>query len=256
MSKTIVTGCSWTDRNYRSRFHPELDTSWKKWDEYVADEYKWNIVNVGQSGAPNDYMLDRAIESFYEHNVERCVVALSEWGRIMLPNGLGANPSIFLRNSVHPLKINQKKALDFFKVYPFDLHFQKQRINDNLYKLYRFIDICVEKDIEVIMFQMLHSIELFKELGTIKEWIELNNVMMDNKYFNKIEDLLETNNKVKVLGWPFVHDLGGLCVNHVFDNHKDSKQWIISDDDGHPNEKGHEVIAKLFIEWYNDGTPN
>ena len=256
MTKTLVTGCSWTDRNYKSRFHPEIDTSWKKWDEYVGDLFGWDILNVAESGASNDRMLNRALESIYENDIERCVVGLTEWCRFTLPNNIVANTNLFLRDKTYTLKPNQQRALDFFKIYPFDTPFQKQLIQNNLFEIYRFIDICIHKNIEVIMFQMLNSLELYKYFCSDKEWIELVDVMMSNKYFNKIEKMLENNYNVKVLGWPFVQDLGGETINGLFQNHKDEINWLISSIDGHPNEKGHKQIAKIFTGWYNDDTTN
>ena len=34
----LVSGDSYTDPNWLSEFHPELDTSWPKWPEIVAKE--------------------------------------------------------------------------------------------------------------------------------------------------------------------------------------------------------------------------
>ena len=87
--KTIVSGCSWTDRNFFSWQHPEMDTSWKKWDEHVGEYYGWDIINVGKSGASNDFIIDSTLDIMYNvgyTEVERCILALSQWQRFTLPN--------------------------------------------------------------------------------------------------------------------------------------------------------------------------
>ena len=225
--KTIVTGCSWTDRNYKSHHLPDIDTSWKKWDEHLGDSYGWDIINVGQSGAGNDYILDRALEVIHDNdsfeggsNIERCVVALSEWARCMLPNGVGVNPglmtSVFNDNGeLHPrkLKLNHQTALKFFEVYPFDERFQKQRVKDNLYKIYRFIDTCNDKD--------------------------------------RIEQLIRDNHNVKIMGWPFNPPMGGSCMLDDLQKEMKNGTWAIDTTDGHPNAMGHEVISNLFMKWYS-----
>ena len=264
--KTIVTGCSWTDRNYKSHHLPDIDTSWKKWDEHLGDSYGWDIINVGQSGAGNDYILDRALEVIHDNdsfeggsNIERCVVALSEWARCMLPNGVGVNPglltSVFDDNGeMHPrkLKLNHQTALKFFEVYPFDERFQKQRVKDNLYKIYRFIDTCNDKDIEVIIFQMIPALEAFKDFCSTKEWLILNNMLLNDPYFARIEQLIKDNHNVKIMGWPFNPPMGGSCMLDDLEKEMKNGTWAIDTTDGHPNAMGHEVISNLFMKWYSN----
>ena len=46
----IASGCSYTDNQFRSASHPEMDTSWPKWPEIVAEEldmicsYSWMVT--------------------------------------------------------------------------------------------------------------------------------------------------------------------------------------------------------------------
>ena len=50
----LVSGCSFTDPNMRSTFHPEMDTSWPKWPELVAKELDMDCVNLAISGSGNE----------------------------------------------------------------------------------------------------------------------------------------------------------------------------------------------------------
>lgn len=40
MKKLIVSGCSWCDTKFESVFHPELDCSWPKWPEMLAEKIR------------------------------------------------------------------------------------------------------------------------------------------------------------------------------------------------------------------------
>ena len=52
----IASGCSYTDNQFRSASHPEMDTSWPKWPEIVAKELDMKCINLGRSGAGNEYI--------------------------------------------------------------------------------------------------------------------------------------------------------------------------------------------------------
>ena len=52
----IASGCSYTDNQFRSASHPEMDTSWPKWPEIVAKELDMICINLGRSGSGNEYI--------------------------------------------------------------------------------------------------------------------------------------------------------------------------------------------------------
>lgn len=52
----IASGCSYTDNQFRSACHPEMDTSWPKWPEIVAKELDMICINLGRSGSGNEYI--------------------------------------------------------------------------------------------------------------------------------------------------------------------------------------------------------
>ena len=57
MKKILLTsGCSFTDRNFESDFHPDMDTRWPMWPELVAKKLNMDCINLGQSGAGNEYI--------------------------------------------------------------------------------------------------------------------------------------------------------------------------------------------------------
>ena len=38
MKKLVVSGCSWGDLDFFSQFHPDMDCSWPKWPNIVAEK--------------------------------------------------------------------------------------------------------------------------------------------------------------------------------------------------------------------------
>lgn len=251
--KTIVSGCSWTDKNFTSLHHPEMDTSWKKWNDYVGEYYGWDVINVGRSGACNDYIIDSTLDVMYNigyTDVERCILALSQWQRFSIPNRAFINPNLLKWPDNHT---KQPQAAEFFKIYPFNSHFHNCRVEDILFMLYRFLDICLTKNIEVVILQMIPGIEGFKDLNKKPaNYFKLNNTILTNPYFTKIEVEASNNKNVKILGWPFNTDMGGLNIQHLLNERMPKDKWKISDQDGHPSAEGNKEIANIFTEWYDD----
>ena len=242
--KTIVAGCSWADRKYKSRHLPDLDTSWKKWDEYVGESYGWDIINVGLSGASNDVIFEKALKAIYNNDVERCIICLSEWGRFITPSGWVGNPMTAL---IDPrAKPKNEEIVKFLELFPFNHGMQRQRVRNILFDLYKLIDICDMKNIEVVVVQMIDSIENFQLFCSNKEYVDLNNMMLDDPYFERVEE-----SNAKIMGWPFVKDLGGYNVQNLLQKGGHGESLVISTYDRHPNEKGHKEISNIFMKWYD-----
>ena len=54
----LVSGDSFSDKNFQTFIHPELDTSWPKWPELLAKKLDMECVNIAASGAGNDYIYE------------------------------------------------------------------------------------------------------------------------------------------------------------------------------------------------------
>ena len=59
----IASGCSWTHENYWSDSNPDMDCSWPKWPELLAKKLDMEPVNLGQSGAGNEYIYSSLLEA-------------------------------------------------------------------------------------------------------------------------------------------------------------------------------------------------
>jgi len=58
----LVSGCSNTDKNFYSELHPEMDCSWPKWPELLAEKLNMDCVNLAKSGAGNEYIYSSLLD--------------------------------------------------------------------------------------------------------------------------------------------------------------------------------------------------
>jgi len=62
----LASGCSMTDSNYVSETNPEIDCSWPKWPELLAKKLDMECINLGRSGAGNEYIYSTLLEKILE----------------------------------------------------------------------------------------------------------------------------------------------------------------------------------------------
>ena len=76
----LVSGCSFTTDNFISIQHPHMDTSWKKWPEILADELNMELLNLGRSGAGNEYIFNSLAEQIVDGKRE-IGLAIAAWSQ-------------------------------------------------------------------------------------------------------------------------------------------------------------------------------
>ena len=63
MSYLLAAGCSYTDANFKSDVDPTIDCSFPKWPELLGNRLGISeVVNVGRSGASNEYMFEQCYD--------------------------------------------------------------------------------------------------------------------------------------------------------------------------------------------------
>ena len=68
--------------------------------------------------------------------------------------------------------------------------------------------------------------------------------MLNSKIFDEI-------NEEKFIGWPILKELGGYNVGNMLDKiDPERKELRISNEDVHPNAKGHKIIAQEIYDSY------
>ena len=76
----LVSGCSWSDNNFHSIFHPSLDCSWTKWPELLAKKLDMTCVNLSFCGSGQEYIFSSLIE-YLSSNKDNIGLVISAWSR-------------------------------------------------------------------------------------------------------------------------------------------------------------------------------
>ena len=58
----LASGCSFTDENFESPVHPEMDTSWPKWPELLANKLDMKCINLAMNGGGNEYIYSSLLD--------------------------------------------------------------------------------------------------------------------------------------------------------------------------------------------------
>ena len=77
----IVSGDSFSDKDFRTFIHPELDTSWPKWPELLAKKLDMECINLAKSGAGNDYIYESLLETIQDTDKNRIGLVIAGWSQ-------------------------------------------------------------------------------------------------------------------------------------------------------------------------------
>ena len=218
----LVSGCSYTDKNFKSIFHPDLDTSWDKWPEILAKKLNMDCINLGYCGSGNDYVYSSLLDYIVQNN-ENLGLVIPGWTRAVRRS--------YTKNKVRfNLRWDTHGDMDYF-------------IKRSLRYYYTFQQICKSLNIP---FKQVHILDPYEsaigeekrknpsEYTTKKEAIKM---FMSNSYFDKIDEK-------HFIGWPVEPKLGGFSM---WDKLEQDKHFI-SEKDRHPNAEGQKIIAETIYE--------
>ena len=222
----VVSGCSWTDKNFTSMFHPEMDCSWPKWPELLSEKLDMDCVNLGKSGSGNEYIYSTLLDYLTKNKLEDIGLVISGWTR-------APRRDYSLGNKWWNLRCDTKGDMEYF-------------IMKSMRYYYSLQEICKGLNVPLKQIQILNPYESapYKEehdkrpLYSTKETVK---IFMSNGYSNKIDD---TN----FIGWPVVEKIGGFSIRDILDKKCNHKEYFISDLDWHPSEKGQKLITELIYD--------
>lgn len=250
----LTSGCSFTDNWWTKK------RGFPVWPELLAKELDMQCINLGKRGLGNDYILNSIIDKLAtEKNKVGLVVAMwSDFARIDFEVEETADiykglPWIAVNNSSNLEQTNIKnKLLSFTKEQDIDgtviyrKSFEiKELITKSLRTFYIFQELM--KSMELPYIQLVGTPPLLSQgdgRGGERRrrppsslYIDGSRCLLDSPYFDKI-------NKKRFLGWPIFKPIGGWCVDDFLDKMDDVR---ISEEDYHPNKRGHEEIVELLI---------
>jgi len=246
LSKLLAGGCSWTQLNFHTNLHPELDCSWPKWPELVIGDWD-EVVNIAQGGAGLDHQIPMLMQYIMlNDDVSHIILQFSSWYRWRTPEGFYHNPTLalskhneransILKETLRPTLSRMSEIENFFPTTYKSVHL---RIDNYLILLNALIELCLYKNIKFIGWQGLHF------ANSKKKDIDraIYKYFVQHKLFHKLDNLYNSG-KVDFLNWPLVDTMSD-CMDKVLPK---ENGFRISNYDNHPSKIGQKFIA----DWIN-----
>ena len=231
--KLLVSGCSYTDINWKSDFHDIGPNAWPMWPEILAKKLDMEVINLAKSGAGNEYIYSSLLD------------------KIITIDNIGLVIPAWSQSQRRDWKVKSKwfNNAEYCNIKLTQFNDMYAHVDKTLRYYYSLQEICKSKKIPLKQFQMIHMFRGYswdiptqrhKELPELKK--ELLNHIHNSPYFDKIDD--------NFIGWPGDKDLGGLCIKKdILGGYgEDSLPWAVSERDNHPNAKGQEKIAEFIYD--------
>ena len=233
----LASGCSNTDENFFSEFHPDLDTSWPKWPELLAEKLNMDCVNLGKSGAGNEYIYTSLLEYITRNDASNIGLVIPAWSQNQRKDfqsgwqGRWTNDRIESKGDVFWWT---RKSLDYY------LSFQI---------------LCERYNINYLQVQMLSLYQdwldglrprgMTHKEGNYTRYKYPGDVIKDNKKIIKIIDSYDgIINTRKFLGWPLSHEFSGYSLQKKIIQDR----YNISNLDSHPNKEGQQAIMEFIYD--------
>ena len=216
----LASGCSYTTNNYNSHYHTDMKCDWPKWPQILADKLGMDCINVGQSGAGQEYIYTSIVNNIHKENIG---LVIAGWSR-------ACRRDYYYRGKGHwQNDIWDEKG---------DNHYF---INRSLMYQYSFQQLCKSLGLKYKQMQIINSYESATWANSNEVWPHARGKLLSrqehylhmqkNPLFNLIDD--------NFIGFPG-KELGGFCMQDFMKHPED----YISEKDWHPNARGQQVIAE------------
>ena len=252
----------------------------------------YKVINTGRGGASLSKSIDRIQRAVFseERNIKPhpenlIVLGLTDWWReYSTHTEIDFNPAVHymyqLKDSIekgeHPLVSlprhisnnpeDQERALrdcermgienfarDWLPNYYVWGEYRKRRIHYAFQQIYNVITMAKALGYKVLIYQLLyplppheHYLERFGLENPLKQ--SMDAWLIDHMHEVFLYDVLKKEESI--IGFPFVKVLGG--YNYEASINYQNEKYCIAPNDGHPNQLGHELIAKEFYNaWKN-----
>ena len=259
----LAVGDSFTDADFQSTFYPDYDCSYAKWPEVLAQKMNISkVVNLGRSGASNEYIFDTAIDHLLENldKIEMVAIGTTEIWRFTPYNRWFINPvSIILQQwPPHEPKSPLYESIDpYVKFIMSHLVGEKHGehtirifLRDYVNQVLRMQRLCKKLNIRLVISNILGPFS-WATIDTVAR--EIFNTTLPYDRERAAEQILSVEGFYDVdpasfCGWPCFPQLGGkppTCIHNSEWNHE---EMTIGPKDGHPNALGHIHIADKIYE--------
>tara|TARA_Y100000004_G_scaffold139021_1_gene157779 strand:+ start:213 stop:944 length:732 start_codon:yes stop_codon:yes gene_type:complete len=240
MKKTLlVSGCSNTEESFYSELHPELDTSWPKWPELLAKKLDMDYVNLGKSGAGNDYIYRSLLNYITRNDSSNIGLVIPAWSQCNRKDYQEGNLGRWTNARIDPngdVFSWMKKTLDNYV--SFQILCEKYNLNylhvQMLMPYQDWLHGLRPRELEIGYKEGFRHVYPGDPIKDGKKII---------KIINSYEDLINTK---KFLGWPLCYEMGGYSIQKELINM--TNNTMISNLDSHPNKLGQEKIAEFIYD--------
>ena len=256
MKTLLAVGCSFTDENFISKLHPEMDCSWPKWPEVLSKKLGYEVVNLGRRGNSNDAIFKSAQDYIIDHKVDMICALWTQATRLNIHDIENYN---WMHSFSHIPEISKwfvdiHEEKNFINTDEFDklLRWKHTALaNEHLRNIYMLDQLGKYNNIPVYHMQGVRAYYPFgvadvshelDDVAAIKrEKLKYLNAFIKSPYFKILDK--QTN----IWGWPFYKEIGGKSLGDR-PNPRFPIECRISESDSHPNAKGHKKIASRFME--------
>ena len=252
----LASGCSFTDENFLSAVHPEMNCDWPKWPELLAKKLDMDYINLGHNGAGNEYIYSTLLEQILKIKDKSTIgLIIPAWSQCQRKDYQVSDYATW----------KQKRIDSDGDVFSF--------VRKDLRYMISLQLICERYNIPLKQFQMISFFDGFIS-GLSKtdadKYANRFNSNFKKKYdyipvgMNKKEDLrtcdkilLEYDRYIKekdFIGWPLSNRIGGFHIEEktLRYGHKAYPNYIpellVSNLDVHPNGEGHKKIAEFLYD--------
>ncbi len=264
----LVSGDSFTDPNHHSAANPNLHFSWLRWPELLAKKLDMDVINLGRSGSGNKYIYS-SLHDFiikhpkkyngkyyydkYNNYKDRIGLVIPAWSQSF-------------RNDYQLYSYGQWKN-DRVKQSGDLINW----VEESLRYYVGLQTLCEHKNLPYIQCQMIplyldflrglaptpqRQMTLSAEMKDMDEESLIyqgDKIKDEEVIFKRILEYDKVINHSNFIGWPIARELGGFPLNiKLFHTPEWESDCIVSENDTHPNEKGHMVIAEYLFNYYKD----
>jgi len=254
--KLIVGGCSYSNESWTSIHHPELDVSWPKWPQLLAEKLDMQLINLSESGAGQEYIYSNIIDKLQTIDHSKIGLVIAAWSTA--PRRDYQIESLYLQKTKWTNDMyDSKGCMNYWIDRSLRYYYSFQLVCENLklpYKQFQMIDLfkgylwqqLIAKRTKDFPDDFIKQIPILNEPHQLtkeeKEWKEKE----EKKYLAQIHnspyyEIINNN----FIGWPTDPRLNGYSLSDkVLDNTTDR----ISKIDLHPNKQGQEKLAEFIYD--------
>lgn len=280
MKTLLAVGCSFTNKEYQSREHPEMDCSWPKWPEVLGNRLGYKVVNLGRNGGSNDSILRSAQDYMIENKVDMVCALWTEPFRFNIHDCvfnswftdiMAESGKKLTEIQKRVLKTEASEVINGSELAHLLMKGHKHiKLANEQLRYIRTLDVIgTSHNVPVyhmqgcplwnkFLYEIYFASTTYANKGGWKgapAKLGLNfQYMAKQKFELWLEAFLDSpyfailDKQTNIYGWPFYKELGGSIGLNTSCSDPDAKPYRISNKDSHPNAHGQEVIADRYYE--------